>query len=186
MGMIGGGPGAFIGAVHRTAALMDGEIELVCGAFSSDPAKSKQSGQQLGLDKGRIYGRYEEMILSEKELPAAERMDFVSIVTPNHVHFAPAKMALENGFHVVMDKPMTFNLEEAIELRSIVEKTGLFFLFNAYLYWLSHDQGSKRAGEEGSHRESQENICELSAGMVKFFFRKPAGTKAGIMENRSV
>ena len=127
MGMIGGGPGAFIGAVHRTAALMDGEIELVCGAFSSDPAKSKAMVDQLALSPQRVYGSYEEMIESEKGLPEDQRMDFVSIVTPNHVHFHPAKLALESGFHVVLDKPMTLNLEEAKELKTIVEQTGKYF-----------------------------------------------------------
>src|SRR5690606_20614578 len=95
MGMIGGGPGAFIGAVHRIAANMDGEIELVCGAFSSDPEKSKQTGQELNLPMNRVYGSYKEMIRAEAELPLSERMDIVSIVTPNHVHFEPAKLALE-------------------------------------------------------------------------------------------
>lgn len=127
MGMVGGGIGAFIGGVHRMAANLDGEIELVCGAFSSDPAKSKASGEALYLDPARVYGSYEEMILKEKELPEGERMDFISIVTPNHVHFGPAKMALENGFHVMCDKPLCFNLEEAYELKKIVEKSGLLF-----------------------------------------------------------
>src|SRR5450432_3109843 len=127
MGMIGGGPGAFIGAVHRIAANMDGEIELVCGAFSSDPEKSKQAGEALLLPASRIYGSYKEMIRTEAGLPASERMDFVSIVTPNHVHFEPAKLALENGFHVVLDKPMTFNLEEAKKLQTIAKKSQLFF-----------------------------------------------------------
>src|SRR6478672_4374337 len=127
MGMIGGGPGAFIGAIHRTAATMDGEIELVCGAFSSDHQKSKQAGETLNLDPKRIYPSYEEMILQEAKLPATERMDFVSIVTPNHLHFAPAKLALENGFHVVLDKPMTFDLNEAKELEKVVRNSGKYF-----------------------------------------------------------
>lgn len=122
--MIGGGPGAFIGAVHRIAANMDGEIELVCGAFSSDPKKSKQAGEQLYLPAERVYGSYKEMINREAKLSTNERMDFVAIVTPNHVHFEPAKLALENGFHVVLDKPMTFTLKEAKELKEIVRKTG--------------------------------------------------------------
>jgi predicted dehydrogenase len=127
MGMIGGGPGAFIGAVHRIAANIDGEIELVCGAFSSDPEKSKQAGEMLNLSPTRIYGSYKEMIRRETELPATEKMDFVSIVTPNHVHFDPAKLALENGFHVVLDKPMTFDLAEAKKLQAIAKKGQLFF-----------------------------------------------------------
>ena len=124
MGMIGGGPGAFIGAVHRAAAALDGLIELVCGAFSSSPDKSKQTGVELNLPTNRIYGSFEEMIRKEAQLPAEQRMQFVSIVTPNHLHFAPAKMALEAGFDVVMDKPMTFDLKEAKELKEIVERTG--------------------------------------------------------------
>jgi len=127
MGMVGGGRGAFIGAVHRMAAALDGEIELVCGAFSSNPEKSKLSGEDLYLPADRVYGSFEEMITTEKTLPEGERMDFVSIVTPNHVHFPPAKMALENGFHVVCDKPLCFNMEEAYELEKLVKETGLIF-----------------------------------------------------------
>ncbi|MTB51823.1 gfo/Idh/MocA family oxidoreductase [Lewinella sp. W8] len=127
MGMVGGGRGAFIGAVHRIAAAIDQQIELVCGAFSSSPEKSKASGEDLFLPADRVYGSYEEMILKEKELPEDVRMDFISIVTPNHVHFGPAKMALENGFHVVCDKPMTFSVEEARMLVKLVEETGLIF-----------------------------------------------------------
>lgn len=127
MGMVGGGRGAFIGAVHRMAAAIDGEIELVCGAFSSNPKKSKLSGADLYLSKDRVYGSYEEMIKKEAELPLGERMDFISIVTPNHMHFGPAKMALENGFHVVCDKPLCFDMKEAKALQKLVEKTGLIF-----------------------------------------------------------
>ena len=125
--MIGGGAGAFIGVIHRMAARMDGEIELVCGALSSDPKKSKDSGKDLNIDSSRVYDSFEEMISKEKELPDDVRMDFVSIVTPNHVHFEPAKMAMENGFHVVLDKPMTLTLEEAKKLREVVQNTGRYF-----------------------------------------------------------
>ena len=125
--MIGGGIGAFIGAVHRMAASLDGECELVCGAFSSTPERSHASGEALYLPRERVYGTFAEMILREKERPAGDRMDFVSIVTPNHMHFQPAKMALENGFPVVCDKPMTFSLDEAKKLEALVEKTGLLF-----------------------------------------------------------
>lgn len=127
MGMIGGGVDSFIGDVHRKAAGLDGMIELVCGAFSSTVERSKRSGEALFLPENRCYATYEEMIAKEKVLPSGERMDFVSIVTPNHVHFAPAKMALENGFHVVCDKPMTLTIEEAEELEALVESTGLLF-----------------------------------------------------------
>jgi predicted dehydrogenase len=127
MGMVGGSLEAFIGAVHRRAANLDGEVELVCGAFSSNPDKSKATGAALYLDSKRVYGSFKEMIETEKSLPDDERMDFVSIVTPNHMHFAPAKLALENGFHVIIDKPLAFNIQEAKELKKLVEKTGLVF-----------------------------------------------------------
>ena len=127
MGMIGGGPGAFIGSVHRAAARMDGLIQLVCGAFSSDPERSRQAGVELHLPPERVYASFEEMFRGEQALPAHERMDFVSIVTPNHLHFAPAKMALESGFHVVLDKPMTFDLAEARALEAIVRASGKYF-----------------------------------------------------------
>jgi predicted dehydrogenase len=127
MGMIGGGLDAFIGSVHRKAANLDGEIELVCGAFSSSAEKSKATGEALYLPPHRVYKSFEEMIKKEKDLPGDQRMDFVSIVTPNHMHFAPAKLALENGFHVIIDKPLAFNLKEAKALRAIVEKSGLVF-----------------------------------------------------------
>lgn len=127
MGMVGGGRGAFIGAVHRMAAALDGQIDLVCGAFSSTPEKSRASGADLYLSPDRVYGSYAEMIEREKQLPEDVRMDFVSIVTPNHVHFGPAKMALENGFHVVCDKPLAFNMEQALELEQLVKETGLIF-----------------------------------------------------------
>ncbi|MEW6305904.1 MAG: Gfo/Idh/MocA family oxidoreductase [Verrucomicrobiota bacterium] len=131
-GMVGGGRGAFIGAVHRIAAAMDQQIELVCGAFSSDPERSKASGADLFLPPGRCYGTFEEMIKGEAKLPEGERMDFVAIVTPNHMHFPPAKMALENGFHVLSDKPATFNLAQAKRLAELVKKSGL-------LYGLTHN-----------------------------------------------
>src|SRR5690606_27006776 len=99
MGMLGGGEGAFIGAIHRFAAQADGQIELVCGAFSSDPAKSLRSGRKLHLMDNRIYPSYKEMIVQESMLPEDERMDFLSIVTPNHMHFEPAMLALDKGFH---------------------------------------------------------------------------------------
>jgi predicted dehydrogenase len=127
MGMIGGGRDAFIGAVHRMAAQLDGQIELVCGAFSSNPEKSKLSGADLYLPADRVYATYEEMIMAEKNLAAAIRMDFVAIVTPNHMHFGPAKMALENGFHVMCDKPLCLNMDEAILLEELVKESGLLF-----------------------------------------------------------
>jgi predicted dehydrogenase len=131
MGMVGGGEGAFIGAVHRMAAAIDGEIELVCGAFNSDAARSHRSGQGLHLSADRVYANYHLMFESEAALPQEQRMDFVAIVTPNHLHFPIAEAALTAGFHVLSDKPATLNLDEALRLRKIVEATGL-------LYGLTH------------------------------------------------
>lgn len=108
MGMIGGGKDAFIGSIHRYASNMDGLVELVCGALSINPEIAKDSGQSLFLPEDRIYLTYQEMIEKESLQPADKRMDFVTIVTPNFAHFAPAKMALENGFNVVIEKPITF------------------------------------------------------------------------------
>jgi predicted dehydrogenase len=123
--MVGGGKNAFIGAVHRIAANMDGLIELVCGAFSSDPENARTSGLSLFLPEDRIYPDFKEMMEKESRLPADRRMDFVVIVTPNHAHFAPAMLALEKGFHVVLEKPMTFSLDEALRLQKKVKETGL-------------------------------------------------------------
>jgi len=127
MGMIGGGPGSFIGAVHRIAANMDGEIELVCGAFSSDEEKSKQTGLSLGLPVNRIYGSYKEMIRAESELPPGQRMDFVSIVTPNYVHADPAILAMEKGFSVVLDKPLAFDMAEAKKIKAVADTSQTVF-----------------------------------------------------------
>ena len=137
MGMVGGGRGAFIGGVHRMAAALDGQIELVCGAFSSDPQRSRDSGADFFLPPERCYGNFEEMMKSEAALPLGERMDFVAIVTPNHVHFPAAKAALEHGFPVLSDKPATFNLAEAKDLGALVAKTGL-------LYGLTHNYTGDR------------------------------------------
>jgi predicted dehydrogenase len=126
-GMIGGGRGAFIGAVHRIAALMDGQAELVAGAFSSDPERSKASGADLGLDASRVYGSFDEMADAEAAQPPERRLDFVVIVTPNHQHFPPAKRFLEAGFNVVCDKPVTFSTAEARALKKIIDKTGKIF-----------------------------------------------------------
>lgn len=127
MGMVGGGRDAFIGAVHRMAAQMDGQIELVCGAFSSTPQKSKLSGKDLYLPPERVYGTYRDMIRKESKLPEDERMDFVSIVTPNNMHYPVAMASLDGGFHVVCDTPMTVNLDEAQNLERKIEATGKLF-----------------------------------------------------------
>ncbi|HEY6978689.1 MAG TPA: Gfo/Idh/MocA family oxidoreductase [Chitinophagaceae bacterium] len=125
MGMVGGGKDAFIGAIHRIAANMDGLIELTCGALSINREIAIDSGKSLFLPEDRIYLTYDEMITKESKLSSDKRIDFVTIVTPNFAHFAPAVMALENGFNVVIEKPITFTLDEAKQLKKKVEETGL-------------------------------------------------------------
>ncbi|HEY5461880.1 MAG TPA: Gfo/Idh/MocA family oxidoreductase [Hanamia sp.] len=125
MGMVGGGKDAFIGAIHRIAANMDGLIELCCGALSINKEIAIESGKMLFLPEDRTYLTFDEMISKESKMPADKRIDFITIVTPNFAHYAPAMMALENGFNVVIEKPMTFTLEEAKSLKKKVEETGL-------------------------------------------------------------
>ncbi|OHB59571.1 MAG: oxidoreductase [Planctomycetes bacterium RBG_13_44_8b] len=127
MGMVGGGPGAFIGEVHRKASRMDGRIELVAGAFDINPRKSKQMGRELLLDPRRVYGDYKQMIERELKLPEGERIDFVSITTPNNWHFPIARDFLKAGFHVMCEKPLVFNVKEAKELKQIVNQSRRVF-----------------------------------------------------------
>ncbi|HEX3385859.1 MAG TPA: Gfo/Idh/MocA family oxidoreductase, partial [Mucilaginibacter sp.] len=128
MGMVGGGKDAFIGAIHRIAANMDGQIELVAGALSIHEDVAKESGKMLFLPEDRTYLSYEQMIHAEAKMPADKRMDFVTIVTPNFAHFAPAMLALENGFNVVIEKPITFTIDEARQLKKKLDETGLMLL----------------------------------------------------------
>jgi len=156
MGMIGGGPGAFIGQVHCQAARLDGKIEIVAGAFSSQPKKSRERGRELGLDRKRVYADYQTMIEQECALPADERIDFISIVTPNHSHFPIAKAALEAGFDVMCEKPVTLNVSEAEALKEVVKKTrrvfGLMHNYTAYpMVKLARDM--VKLGELGAIRK---------------------------------
>ncbi len=160
-GMVGGGRGAFIGAVHRIAANIDGQIELAAGAFSSDPEKSKASGADLFLPASRCYGSFAEMIETEAMLPADQRIDFIAIVTPNHVHFPPAKMALEHGFHVLSDKPATFNLAEAKELQKLVKKSGL-------LYGLTHNYTGYPLVKEARHLVASGKLGKIRKVVVEY------------------
>ena len=160
-GMVGGGRGAFIGAVHRIAANIDGQIELVAGAFSSDPEKSKASGADFFLSPDRVYGSYQELVTQEAALPADQRIDFVSIVTPNHVHFPAAKAALEAGFHVLSDKPATFDLAEAKELAAIVKKTGR-------LYGLTHNYTGYPLVKEARHLVHSGKLGKIRKVVVEY------------------
>lgn len=170
-GMIGGGEGSFIGAVHRKAAALDSRFELVCGAFSSDPDKAKRSGTALGLSPDRCYGSFSDMIEAEKKLPEAERMQAVSIVTPNHVHFAPAMMALDLGFHVIIDKPIAFSLEEAELLHAKVQETGLVLA-------LTHTYTGYPMVKEARHRIAQGGLGAIR----KIFVEYPQGWLSTFLE----
>jgi predicted dehydrogenase len=156
MGMVGGGPGAFIGEVHRKASRMDGGIELVGGAFDINPRKSKQMAKELCLDRKRCYGNYEEMIEKELKRPVGERMDFIAICTPNNWHFPIAKACLEAGFHVMCEKPMTLTTKEARKLVEIVKKSrrvfGLMHNYTGYpMVKLARDM--VKGGEIGKVRK---------------------------------
>ena len=170
--MVGGGEGAFIGAIHRIAAQMDGQMELVCGCFSSNPDVSLRSGRSLFLPDNRIYGSYREMFEEESLLPKDERMDLVSIVTPNHLHFEPAMIALEHGFHVILDKPITYNLEEAFLLRQKVEETGLILA-------LTHTYSGYPAVKEARKRVSDGDFGKIR----KIYVEYPQGWLSEKVEN---
>ncbi|MDZ7781664.1 MAG: Gfo/Idh/MocA family oxidoreductase [Halioglobus sp.] len=161
MGMVGGGEGAFIGAVHRMAAALDGEIELVCGAFSSDPERSARSGAALYLPADRVYGDYHTMMSAEAALPEHERMQFVSIVTPNHTHFPVAEAALRAGFHVLSDKPATFSLDEALRLRDLLDETGL-------LYGLTHTYTGYPLVKEARDRIAADGLGRIRKVIVEY------------------
>ncbi|MCH2201814.1 MAG: Gfo/Idh/MocA family oxidoreductase [Fuerstiella sp.] len=157
MGMVGGGQGAFIGGVHRLVAALDGQIELVAGSFSQDPENTKTTGKQLYLDPDRCYDTYQQMATAEAQRSGDDRIDFVSIVTPNSSHFSIAKAFLDAGFHVVCDKPMTHTLDEAKELVELVEKSGLVFaLTHNYTGHplIRHARHMVRSGEIGTVRKA--------------------------------
>lgn len=178
MGMVGGGKGAFIGEIHRIAATMDGVIELVCGAFSSDAERSRESGQALFLPPDRVYADYQEMIAAERKLPEGERMDFVSIVTPNHVHFGPAMLALENGFHVVLDKPMTFDLDEAKQLKEKVDETGLLFLLTHTYVGYPMVRQARKLVRDGALGKIRKIYVEYPQGWLSKFSEQEGNKQA--------
>jgi len=172
MGMVGGGSDAFIGAIHRLAAFMDGQIELVCGCFSINPEISLSSGKSYYLPETRVYKTYQEMFENEIKLPEGDRMDFVTIVTPNFAHFGPAMMALENGFNVVIDKPITFTLEEALQLQEKLNETGL-------LLALTHTYSGYPAV-----KHAKQMVAEGQLGKIrKIFVEYPQGWLSSKLED---
>ena len=161
MGMVGGGSDAFIGAIHRLAAFMDNQIELVCGCFSINPEISVSSGKSYFLPDNRVYQTYKEMFENEVNLSEGDRMDFVTIVTPNFAHFGPAMMALENGFNVVIDKPITFTLDEAKQLKAKIKETGLTLA-------LTHTYSGYPAVKEARERVRRGDFGKIRKILVEY------------------
>ena len=164
MGMVGGGRGAFIGGVHRRAANLDGNIELVAGAFSSDPKKSKLSGKDFHLDPSRVYSSYQEMAEKEKALPEDQRIDFVTIVVQNHLHFDVAKTFLQAGFNVICDKPVTYDLAQARELRKIINNTKKVFALTHNYTGYPMVKLAREMVKKGELGEIIKVVCEYPQG----------------------
>ncbi len=161
MGMIGGAEGAFIGAVHRIAARLDGLIDLVAGSFSSDPARSQSTATMLGIDPARCYDTYQDMFQEEAKLADNQRIDFVVIVTPNHLHFPIAKLAIESGFHVLSDKPATLNLQEARALQTLINSSDC-------LYGLTHTYTGYPMVKEARYRIAQGQLGAIRKVVVEY------------------
>jgi predicted dehydrogenase len=178
MGMVGGGKDAFIGAIHRIAANMDGMIELVCGALSINPEVAKDSAKSLFLPESRTYLTYEEMIRAEAALPADQRMDFVTIVTPNFAHFAPAMMALEHGFHVVIEKPITFSLDEAKQLQQKVAETGLLLCLTHTYSGYPMVKQAKQMVKENAFGKIRKVVVEYPQGWLSKLSEREGNAQA--------
>lgn len=166
MGMIGGGEGSFIGAVHRMAANLDGQIQLVAGCFSSKSETNALSGENLFIAPNRVYSDFESMAKGESMLPENERIDFVSIVTPNHLHYAPAMAFLKHGFHVVCDKPMTFTLKEALELRNAAKKSKKLFMLTHNYSGYPMIQEARDQVKKGTLGKILKIVVEYSQGWL--------------------
>jgi len=177
--MVGGGPGAFIGAVHNRAATLDGLATLVAGAFSSDPAKSREQGDAYGLASDRVYGSFEQMAAREAALPEDQRIDFVSIVTPNHVHFPACKAFIERGIHVVCDKPLTTTLEDAEELCRLVKQHDVVFaLTHAYVAYPMVKQ-ARALVQDGTLGTVRKIVVEYSQGWLSTPLEETGQKQAG-------
>ena len=178
MGMVGGGKDAFIGAIHRHAANMDGLIELVSGALSINPEVARDSAQSLFLPEHRTYLTYEEMFEKEAALPADQRIDFVTIVTPNFAHFAPAIKALENGIHVVIEKPITFTLDEAKQLKQKVDETGLLLCLTHTYSGYPMVKQAKAMVREGALGAIRKVIVEYPQGWLSKLSEREGNAQA--------
>jgi predicted dehydrogenase len=161
LGMIGGGQGSFIGAIHRRAAALDGYYELVCGAFSSDAANSRHTGEQLNLAPQRVYDSYNEMLVTEASLPAGERMQAVAIVTPNHLHAGPVILALQHGFHVIVDKPLALTVVQAKQIALALQQS-------ACKLALTHTYAGYPMIKEARHRVASGQFGRIRKILVEY------------------
>lgn len=177
-GMVGGGPGAFIGAVHRKAAALDGEMELVAGAFSSTAEKSRQQGAELFLNPKRVYGSFQEMAQQESRLPEGDRIDFVSIVTPNHNHFEIAKTFITAGFHIVCDKPMTTTLADAEELCRLVKKHNVIFALTHNYTGYPMVKQARALVQQGALGTVRKIVVEYPQGWLSTFLENEGAKQA--------
>ena len=175
-GMVGGGSGAFIGPVHRMAATLDAEAVFVAGAFSRDAAKSKKSGDELGLDPTRVYSTYKEMAEKEAKLPADARIDFVSVVVPNSSHFDVSKTFLEAGINVICDKPMTTTLADAKALKKIVEKSGKVFALTHNYTGYPMVKQARHMVKTGMLGKINKVVCEYPQGWMSGLITTPGNS----------
>lgn len=173
-GMVGGGYDSFIGPVHRMAMSMDGEGELVAGVFSSSAERSTAFGKELYLDPRRVYGSVDEMITGETKRPAAERLDFVTICTPNYAHYDAVCTFLDAGFHVICDKPVTFSLDEALDLKKRIEKSGLFF-------GLTHNYTGYPMVKQARYMVARGDLGKIHKVVVEY----PQGWMIGMLANNN-
>ena len=178
MGMVGGGKDAFIGAIHRLAANMDGLIELSCGALSINPDLAKESGKELFLPEDRTYLTFEEMIEKESKMPEDKRIDFITIVTPNFAHYAPAAMALDNGFNVIVEKPMTFTLQEAKDLKKKLEQSGKTLCLTHTYSGYPMVKQAKAMVAEGAFGKIRKIVVEYSQGWLSRLTEREGNAQA--------
>jgi len=178
MGMVGGGKDAFIGAIHRLAANMDGLVELSCGALSINPEIAKASGKELFLPKDRTYLTFEEMIEKESKMPADKRIDFITIVTPNFAHYAPAAMALDNGFNVIVEKPMTFTLQEAKDLKKKLEDSGMTLCLTHTYSGYPMVKQARAMFAEGTFGKIRKIVVEYSQGWLSRLSEREGNAQA--------
>lgn len=176
--MVGGGKDAFIGAIHRLAANMDGLIELSCGALSINPEIAKESGKELFLPEDRIYLSFEEMIEKESKMPEDKRIDFITIVTPNFAHYAPAAMALDNGFNVIVEKPMTFTLQEAKDLKKKLEQSGKTLCLTHTYSGYPMVKQAKAMVAEGAFGKIRKIVVEYSQGWLSKLTEREGNAQA--------